>query len=446
MLLLRQLCASAATAVASCGGGVSWRAAAAAAAAAAQTLAAAAAASPAPASPPATQRRALHLAPPFLVEDYVPVSVMTHRLGRARQKAARALEQLKACRACPRDCGVDRAAGAVGVCGVGRHAVVATVAPHYGEEACLQGWRGSGTIFFSGCSMRCVFCQNWDISWPRGGGGGGGDKSNGSSSGGGSSSSGGSSSGSTPAVKGFELTADALAGWMLKLQDEGRVHNINLVTPEHVVPQVVEALALALDKGLSLPIVYNTRCGEWGGCWMCVFACVEVWGGVCLFAPHSLCFIRFLLFPTSSPPAATTTLLSKSGYDSLESLRLLEGLVDIYMPDFKFWTAGSGERYARCRDYPDAARAAIKEMHRQVIMMMMMPAGRRRGGGDRECVQTPDLSACPAAFLCTLCTSSTTQALPFLPKPLLTARHHRSATSSSRPTASPSAACCCATS
>lgn len=170
--------------------------------------------------------------------------------------------------------------GKLGVCSVGRNAVVATVAPHYGEEACLQGWKGSGTVFFSGCSMRCCFCQNWDISHR---------------------------------PKGFELTADELAGWMLKLQEEGQCHNINLVTPEHVVPQVVEALSLAVERGLSLPIIYNT-----------------------------------------------------SAYDAVESIRLLDGLVDIYMPDFKFWTSGSAEKYARAADYPDRAKEAIKEMHKQV--------------------------------------------------------------------------------
>ncbi|KAI8473228.1 MAG: radical SAM superfamily protein [Monoraphidium minutum] len=225
-------------------------------------------------------RRGLHLAPPFLVEGYTPAAVTTHRLGRMQGKVAQALAELKDCRACPRDCGVDRSAGQLGVCNVGRAAVVATAAPHYGEEACLQGWAGSGTIFFGGCSMRCCFCQNWDIAHR---------------------------------PKGFELTADELAGWMLKLQDEGQCHNINLVTPEHVVPQVVEALATAAARGLSLPIVYNT-----------------------------------------------------SGYDSLSSLRLLDGLVDIYMPDFKFWTAATAEKYARAADYPERARDAIKEMHKQV--------------------------------------------------------------------------------
>lgn len=136
------------------------------------------------------QRRLLHLAPPFLVEDYTPVGVTTHRLGRTRAKVEQAMAELKSCRACPRDCAVDRLANQAGACQVGRNAVVATVAPHYGEEQCLQGWNGSGTVFFSGCSMRCVFCQNWDIAHR---------------------------------PKGFEMTADELAGWMLKLQDEGQV-------------------------------------------------------------------------------------------------------------------------------------------------------------------------------------------------------------------------------
>lgn len=244
-------------------------------------VAAAAATAAAPAAA-CTQhaRRALHLAPPFLVEDYVPVAQTTWRLGKLQPKVAAALEELRNCRACPRQCGVDRMSNHPGVCHTGRHAVVSSVFPHFGEESVLQGTRGSGTIFFSMCNLRCVFCQNWDISQKR---------------------------------AGSELTASQLAEWMLLLQEEGRCHNVNLVTPEHVVPQVVEALAIAVEKGLNLPVVYNT-----------------------------------------------------SSYDSLSSLKLLDGLVDIYMPDFKFWTEQSSWRYCKARDYADRAREAIAEMHRQV--------------------------------------------------------------------------------
>jgi len=156
---------------------------------------------------------------------------------------------------------------------------VASAFPHHGEEDCLRGWRGSGTIFFSWCNLRCIFCQNWDISWQG---------------------------------EGRPMSAGAIASIMLDLERQG-CHNINFVTPEHVVPQVLEAIYLAARRGLRLPIVYNT-----------------------------------------------------SGYDSLQSLELLDGVVDIYMPDFKFWEPGTGDRLAVAPDYPEAARLALREMHRQV--------------------------------------------------------------------------------
>jgi putative pyruvate formate lyase activating enzyme len=215
----------------------------------------------------------------FVVSDWEPAyrsPLVRESLGR-RVELAR--EQLAECRACPRSCGVNRAADRTGYCGVGRLARVVSAFPHFGEEACLRGSMGSGTIFFSGCNLACVFCQNWDISQRR---------------------------------CGQELEAGAIARLMLSLQEAG-CHNINLVTPEHVVPQVVEALALAIGRGLKLPVVYNT-----------------------------------------------------SAYDSLWSLRLLDGLVDIYMPDFKFWTSESAARLCQAADYPEVARAAIREMHRQV--------------------------------------------------------------------------------
>jgi putative pyruvate formate lyase activating enzyme len=174
---------------------------------------------------------------------------------------------------------VNREADQQGVCGVGREAIVSTVGPHYGEETVLQGWGGSGTIFFGMCNMRCVFCQNWDIS---------------------------------QRVNGTKMDTAALADAMLSLQAAG-CHNINLVTPEHVVPQIVKALARAVSEGLSLPIVYNT-----------------------------------------------------SAYDSLESLAMLDGLVDIYLPDFKFFSSATAQLLAKAADYPATAQAAIKAMHRQV--------------------------------------------------------------------------------
>ncbi len=194
-------------------------------------------------------------------------------------RVAAALEELRCCRACPRNCKVNRLVDETRVCKTGRYARVTSAFPHRGEEYCLSGSRGSGTIFFSMCNLRCVFCQNWDISQQ---------------------------------ASGREFDASAMASLMLALQEHG-CHNINLVTPEHVVPQIVEALALAIDGGLKLPIVYNT-----------------------------------------------------SAYDAMSSLKLMEGLVDIYMPDFKFASREPAKRLLKAKDYPERARDAIREMHRQV--------------------------------------------------------------------------------
>jgi putative pyruvate formate lyase activating enzyme len=161
--------------------------------------------------------------------------------------------------------------------------VVTSAFPHTGEEDCLRGWNGSGTIFFGHCNLRCVFCQNYDIS-----------------------------QGIKPGPAARGSPPDEIARTMLALQERG-CHNINFVTPEHVVPQVLEAIAEAVDGGLHIPIVYNT-----------------------------------------------------SAYDSLESLGLLDGIVDIYMPDLKYWSAQSSKRYLMAEDYPEAALAAVREMHRQV--------------------------------------------------------------------------------
>lgn len=210
-----------------------------------------------------------------------------------RARADAALAELADCRACPRDCRCNRLQDERRACHTGRHAVVASAFPHHGEEDCLRGWRGSGTIFFSLCNLRCSFCQNWDISQKR---------------------------------DGRERTADEIAALMLGLQDLG-CHNVNFVTPEHVAPQVVEAIAAAVPFGLRLPIVYNT-----------------------------------------------------SGYDALSSLRLLDGLVDIYMPDFKFWKPETALRLAKARDYPERARAAILEMHRQVGPLALGSDGVARRG------------------------------------------------------------------
>lgn len=207
-----------------------------------------------------------------------------YRRGELARRAEAALAQLRRCRVCPRVCDVDRLADEMAVCGNGRYARVASFAPHFGEENPLRGTRGSGTIFFAGCNLRCVFCQNYDISQGQ---------------------------------AGTAVPPESLARMMLYLQDLG-CHNINLVTPEHVVPQILEALVMAVADGLRLPLVYNT-----------------------------------------------------SAYDSLDSLRLLDGVVDIYMPDFKLWDADLAHRYLKARDYPEAARQAIKEMQRQVGDLQM---------------------------------------------------------------------------
>jgi putative pyruvate formate lyase activating enzyme len=200
------------------------------------------------------------------------------------------------CRACPRDCGVNRLEDRWAACKTGRYAVVASFFPHFGEEDCLRGWNGSGTIFFAHCNLRCVFCQNFDISQDI-----------------------------KPAAERGSTPRD-IARMMLWLQAQG-CHNINFVTPEHVAPQVVEAVSEAAGGGLHLPIVYNT-----------------------------------------------------SAYDALESLALLDGIVDIFMPDFKYWSAERSKAYMKAADYPEAARAAIKAMHAQVGPLVFDEDGLARRG------------------------------------------------------------------
>lgn len=210
-----------------------------------------------------------------------------------RDRAERAVEMLRRCQACPRHCAVDRLHHETGFCGIGRHPKVASAFPHFGEEAVLRGTRGSGTLFFSGCNLHCVFCQNCDIS----------------------------QQGTGPSHP-----PEMLAELMLELQSAG-CHNINFVSPSHVVPQVLEALVIAVDRGLRLPIVYNS-----------------------------------------------------GGYDSLDTLALLDGIVDIYMPDFKFWRSETAHRLAHAEDYPERARAALREMHRQTGALSLGPYGLARRG------------------------------------------------------------------
>lgn len=228
----------------------------------------------------------------FLTTELTPAYL---KLGveELERRAEAALAGLASCRVCPRDCEVNRLADETAICKIGRYAKVGSAFPHFGEEDCLRGWKGSGTIFFSLCNLRCVFCQNFDIS---------------------------------QAGEGKTVTPQELAGLMLALQDKG-CHNINFVTPEHVVPQILEALPAAVRGGLRLPLVYNT-----------------------------------------------------SAYDSLESLRHLDGIVDIYMPDFKVWDRQVAKRYLKAPDYPEAARAVVKEMHRQVGPLAFDERGLARRG------------------------------------------------------------------
>lgn len=212
-------------------------------------------------------------------QEFTPSYLGLYNSGELRQRVKLGEEQLISCRLCPRNCEVDRLKDHAGVCKTGRYAIVGSCFAHFGEEDCLRGTRGSGTIFFSMCNLRCVFCQNYDISW-RG--------------------------------EGRIALPSELAGMMVHLQQVG-CHNINFVTPEHVVPQILEALVLAIGQGLRCPLVYNT-----------------------------------------------------GGYDSYESVSLMDGVVDIYMPDFKLWSADTARRYLRAPDYPEAARRALLEMHRQV--------------------------------------------------------------------------------
>ncbi len=229
----------------------------------------------------------------FCVGDFVPAYRALVDGDQIPARVEAGLRELEDCCACPRNCHVNRLKNETKICHTGRYARVASAFPHFGEEDCLRGWNGSGTIFFSLCNLRCVFCQNWDIS----------QKS-----------------------VGDEMPPDRIADVMIGLQRRG-CHNINFVTPEHVVPQVIEAIAAAVPRGLNLPIVYNT-----------------------------------------------------SAYDSVESLKLLDGLVDIDMPDFKFWDRQTAKRLCKAPDYPDAARQAILEMYRQVGELKFSPDGLAKRG------------------------------------------------------------------
>ncbi len=191
-------------------------------------------------------------------------------------------ELLTACNVCPKDCGNDRTKDEIAACYSGRLPVVSSYTPHFGEEPCLTGTGGAGNIFFGNCNLRCVYCQNYQISqtWKE-------QKKN-------------------------EVTHERLAEMMLELQARG-CHNIGFVSPTHFAPQMARAILIAAENGFNLPIVYNTN-----------------------------------------------------AYDSVEVIRLLDGIVDVYLPDLKYADADAGFQYSKIRDYPLYARAAIREMHRQM--------------------------------------------------------------------------------
>ena len=232
---------------------------------------------------------------PFRIssQEFEPAYMELFRSGELFRRSRQALRLLENCKVCPRDCEVNRLENEQAVCKTGRYAIVGSYAPHFGEEDCLRGTRGSGTIFFSLCNLKCVFCQNYDISQDG---------------------------------EGIVVSPEDLAAMMLDLQQRG-CHNINFVTPEHVVPQILESLPLAVQMGLRLPLVYNT-----------------------------------------------------GAYDSMDSMRLMEGIVDIYMPDFKYWDNDRSRKYLKAKDYPETARTVIREMHRQVGDLVLDENGLAKRG------------------------------------------------------------------
>jgi len=208
--------------------------------------------------------------------------------GELAQRVAQAHDMLSRCCVCAWECGVDRLAGKLGICHTAEYGKVSSFGPHMGEEDPLRGWRGSGTIFFTRCNLHCQFCQNHDIS---------------------------------QSDAGEEAEPQALAAMMLELQYLG-CHNINLVSPSHVVPQIVAAVLIAAQAGLHLPLVYNT-----------------------------------------------------GGYDSIESLKILDGIIDIYMPDMKYASAQIARHYSKIPNYPQFNQAAVHEMHRQVGDLQLDESG-----------------------------------------------------------------------
>jgi putative pyruvate formate lyase activating enzyme len=208
-----------------------------------------------------------------------PAYLGLHKTGELAERADTAYMLLESCTVCPRKCGVNRLDDEKGFCRTGLMPVISSYGPHFGEEPPLVGTGGSGTIFITHCNLACRFCQNYDIS---------------------------------QCGRGSETAPEQLAGIMIRLQDGG-CHNINIVTPSHIVPQLIRGISIAAGQGLAIPIVYNS-----------------------------------------------------GGYDSVATLRLLDGIIDIYMPDAKYGSNAVAADLSHVPDYADVMKAAIREMHRQV--------------------------------------------------------------------------------
>ena len=226
-----------------------------------------------------------------------PGYITLYRSGELERRAEALEARLRSCDICPRQCGVNRQQGERGFCHSARLPIVSTVCAHYGEEPILSGIRGSGTIFFSNCNLRCVYCQNYQISqdWSR--------------------------------QQFNEMDCTTLAERMLYLQDRLGCHNINFVSPSHFVPQLVRTVLEAVPMGLRLPLVYNT-----------------------------------------------------SGYDSIKSLRMLDGIISIYLPDLRYASDKWAKKFSQAPDYMAHARTAIQEMYRQVGDVVLDDAGLAQRG------------------------------------------------------------------
>ena len=212
-----------------------------------------------------------------------PSFLDTYESSELQKRTQQLLARLESCDICPRECGVDRTQGQLGFCVSPAAPLVASICRHHGEEPPVSGTRGSGTIFFANCNLRCVFCQNHQISQ------------------------------NPAAYASHVISTRDLAEDMVRLQDELGCHNVNLVSPTHFVPAIMEALCIAIPLGLRIPLVYNT-----------------------------------------------------GGYDSVDVLRMLDGVVDVYLPDLKYASNAVGGRLSQVNDYVEKSRAALVEMHRQV--------------------------------------------------------------------------------